>query len=98
MFKTDINKENIDDLEAIYFYDKVHMRSNSENEFKVPKLNLNFALVKFSNFRKNYRKIKLMKEKKMLRCLIHQARIKTINFRFLIKSLLMLFPLRKSIK
>lgn len=47
-----MNKENIDDLEAIYFYDKVHMRSNSENEFKVPKLNLNLAMVILTDCRK----------------------------------------------
>lgn len=29
----------IDDLEALYFNDKVHMRSNSANIKKIPKLN-----------------------------------------------------------
>lgn len=31
----------IDDLEALYFNDKVHMRSNSANIKKIPKLNFN---------------------------------------------------------
>ena len=31
----------IDDLEALYFNDKVHMRSISANMKKIPKLNFN---------------------------------------------------------
>ena len=31
----------IDDLEALYFSDKVHMRSNSATINKIPKLNFN---------------------------------------------------------
>ena len=33
----------IDDLEALYFNDKVHMRSNSANIKKIPKLNFNIV-------------------------------------------------------
>jgi hypothetical protein len=36
-----MNKINIDDLEAIYFIDKVQMRSNSVPENKIPKLDFN---------------------------------------------------------
>ncbi len=43
--KKDINKSNIDDLEAIYFFDRVDgIRSKSVIE--VPKLDLNFAAVR----------------------------------------------------
>lgn len=38
----DINKKVIEDLDALYFYDKIHMRSNSIN-MNIPKLNLNFG-------------------------------------------------------
>jgi hypothetical protein len=34
-----MNINMIDDLEALYFNDKVHMRSNSANIKKIPKLN-----------------------------------------------------------
>jgi|LauGreDrversion4_2_1035121.scaffolds.fasta_scaffold1057934_2 hypothetical protein len=34
-----MNINMIDDLEALYFHDKVHMRSNSANIKKIPKLN-----------------------------------------------------------
>jgi len=36
---SEMNKNMIDDLEALYFGDKVHMRSNSVNINKIPKLN-----------------------------------------------------------
>ena len=36
-----MNKININDLEAIYFVDKVNMRSNSASENNIPKLDFN---------------------------------------------------------
>jgi len=53
---TNINKENIDDLEAIYFYDRVHMRSSSEHMFKVPKLNLGLAIEKLNSLQQQAKK------------------------------------------
>lgn len=41
-----INKNVIDDLDAIYFFDKVNMRANSANHTNIPKLDLNFINVK----------------------------------------------------
>ena len=32
----------MEDLDALYFYDKVHSRSNSTTHTQVPKLNFNF--------------------------------------------------------
>jgi hypothetical protein len=50
--KKDINKSNIDDLEAIYFFDRVEgIRSKSVIE--VPKLDLNFAAVRNLSFSQN---------------------------------------------
>ena len=46
-----MNKININDLEALYFVDKVQMRSNSVSENKqIPKLDFNVfnQIVKFS--------------------------------------------------
>ena len=39
----------IDDLEALYFSDKVHMRSNSATINKIPKLNFNVVEEKINN-------------------------------------------------
>lgn len=36
-----MNKNNINDLEALYFVDKVQMRSNSVSDNKIPKLDFN---------------------------------------------------------
>lgn len=38
-----INKNVVDDLDAIYFFDKVNMRANSASHKKIPKLDLNFV-------------------------------------------------------
>ena len=37
-----MNKNVLDDLDAIYFFDKINMRSNSASHKKIPKLDLNF--------------------------------------------------------
>jgi hypothetical protein len=39
--KLDMNRNNINDLEALYFVDKVQMRSNSVSENKIPRLDFN---------------------------------------------------------
>ena len=36
-----MNRNNINDLEALYFVDKVQMRSNSVSENKIPRLDFN---------------------------------------------------------
>lgn len=41
-----IGKNNIDDLDSIYFFDKINMRSNSASITKVPKLDFNIMKVK----------------------------------------------------
>lgn len=60
---TNLNRSNIDDLEAIYFFDKVHMRSNSEKPSKVPKLNINLAIVNADLKRKSIIRYKKTKKK-----------------------------------
>ena len=39
---TMINKNLLDDLDAIYFFDKINIRANSASHNKIPKLDLNF--------------------------------------------------------
>ena len=41
-----INKNIVDDLDAIYFFDKINMRANSASHNNIPKLDLNFLQVK----------------------------------------------------
>ena len=41
-----MNKNVLDDLDAIYFFDKINMRSNSASHKKIPKLDLNFLDIK----------------------------------------------------
>lgn len=41
-----INKNNIDDLDSIYFFDKINMRSNSASITKIPKLDFNVMKLK----------------------------------------------------
>jgi len=56
-----INKTNIDDLEAIYFFDRVNMRSKSAPY--VPKLNLKFA----NNTNNTQTKQKIEENKKQIK-------------------------------
>ena len=44
---TMINKNVVDDLDGIYFFDKINMRANSANHKNVPKLDLNFLQLKY---------------------------------------------------
>ncbi len=37
-----INKNLVDDLDAIYFFDKINMRANSASHNNIPKLDFNF--------------------------------------------------------
>ena len=37
-----MNRNVLDDLDAIYFFDKIDMRSNSASHKKIPKLDFNF--------------------------------------------------------
>ncbi len=39
-------KSNIDDLDSIYFFDKIQMRSNSASITKIPKLDFNIMKLK----------------------------------------------------
>lgn len=41
-----IGKNNLDDLDSIYFFDKINMRSNSASITKVPKLDFNVMKIK----------------------------------------------------
>lgn len=41
-----MGKNNIDDLDSIYFFDKINMRSNSASITKVPKLDFNIMKLK----------------------------------------------------
>jgi len=50
-----INKNNIDDLDSIYFFDKINMRSNSASITKIPKLDFNVMKLKLKrNEETNY--------------------------------------------
>jgi len=41
-----IGKNNLDDLDSIYFFDKINMRSNSASITKIPKLDFNVMKIK----------------------------------------------------
>jgi hypothetical protein len=43
---TMLNKNCVDDLDSIYFFDKINMRANSASHNNIPKLNLNFLQIK----------------------------------------------------
>lgn len=43
---TMLNRNCVDDLDSIYFFDKINMRANSASHNNIPKLNLNFLQMK----------------------------------------------------
>lgn len=43
-----ISKNNVDDLDSFYFFDKINMRSNSASLKKVPKLDFNVMKMKLN--------------------------------------------------
>ena len=45
-----IEKNNIDDLDSIYFFDKINIRSNSSSISKVPKLDFNAMKIKLKRY------------------------------------------------
>lgn len=48
-----INKNLVDDLDSIYFFDKINMRTKSATHNNVPKLNFNFLEVETSKNKVN---------------------------------------------
>jgi hypothetical protein len=55
--KTEINSKVIDDLDALYFFDKIEMRSNSQTPSKIPRLDLKY----FSQSTNKPKKSKIVK-------------------------------------
>ncbi len=56
--KLDMNRNNINDLEALYFVDKVQMRSNSVSENKIPRLDFN--IFNYNVFNSLYRNLQIL--------------------------------------
>lgn len=52
-----MGKNNIDDLDSIYFFDKINMRSNSASITKVPKLDFNIMKLKLKKYEEQQQQV-----------------------------------------